>query len=197
MRALPRICTLHPETLKERINHLQTSELSALMSNPRMLHLIYYHKKVTSRLDRVQEVTESSVVPSLCKLTGTERAFSKYMTVGDLRKNKRDIIMYLSQHLSVKPSIIRKCLHSRCWGPQTTVVNVQRNLSVLREEGFTVEQLMDSLDVVLYPPDLVLDQLTQLPHRPQIQPFSRFKSEINVLQYLLYFMEKNASLSSI
>lgn len=137
------------------------------------------------------------MVPSLCKLAGTERAFNKYMAVGDQRKSKRDIIMYLSQHLSVKPTIIRECLHSRCWGPQTTVVNVKRNLSFLREEGFTVEQLMNALDVVLYPPDLVQDQLTKLPHRPQIQPFSRFKSKINVLQYLLYFMEKNASLPSV
>lgn len=198
MKALPRICTLHPDTLKDRINHLQQNpEFSALQSHPRMLHLIYYHKKIVSRLDLLQQVKKFSVVPSLNKLSGTSEAFNKYMTVGDLRHNKRDIVMCLSQHLSVEPTVIRNCLHFNCWGPQTTVVNVQRNLSALREVGFNVDQLLSGLDAVLYPPDLLLDQLTQLPQRPQVQPFSRFKSKVNVLQHLIYFMEKNSSLTSM
>lgn len=198
VKALPRICTLHPVTLKERINYLQqSSEFSALQSHPRMLHLLYYHKKISSRLDLLQQVKKSSVVPSLNKLSGTKKVFNKYMTVGDLRPSKKDIIVCLSQHLSVKPTTIRKCLHFHCWGSQTTVVNVQRNLAILKELGFTVDQLMAGLDVVLYPPDLVQDQLMQLPQRPQVQPYSVFKSKVNVLQNLLYFMDKNASLTSI
>lgn len=193
LKALPRICTLHPDTLQKRINHLQQiPELFALWSHPRMLHLIYSHKKVTSRLDLLQQAKTTTVVPSLNRLSGTEKNFNKYMTVGDLKQNKRDVIMCLSIHLSVKPAVIRKCLHRQCWGPQTTVVNVQRNLSTLRELGFTEEQLMAGLDVVLYPPDLLSDQLAQLPHRAQAQPFSVLKSSISILQLLLYFMEKNA-----
>lgn len=198
LRTLPRICTLHPDTLQERINHLQQiPEFFALRSHPRMLHLIYYHRKVTSRLDLLQQVKNTSAVPSLNKLSGTKKVFNKYMTVGDLRQNKRDVIMCLSRCLSVKPDVIRKCLHLQCWGSQTTVVNVQRNLSTLRELGFTEEQLMAGLDVVLYPPDLLYDQLAQLPQRPQVQPFSVLKSDINILQLLLYFMEKNASFTSL
>lgn len=198
VKSLPRICTLHPDTLKERINYLQqNSKFSALQSHPRMLYLLYYHKRVNSRLELLQQVKKSSVVPSLNKLSGPKIIFKKYMTVGDLRHNKKDIVTCLSQHLNVKPAIIRKCLHFHCWGSQTTVVNVQRNLSVLQEEGFTVDQLMAGLDVLLYPPDLVQDHLMQLPHRPQIQPYSVFKSKVNILQHLLYFMEKNASLTSI
>ncbi|KAG0719727.1 Transcription termination factor 5, mitochondrial [Chionoecetes opilio] len=121
LKCLPRICTLHPDTLQERINHLQQiPEFVALQSHPRMLQLIYYHKK-------------------------------------------------------------------------TTIVNVQRNLVTLRKLGFTEEQLVAGLDVVLYSPELLADQLAQLPQRPQVQPFSLFKSDINVLQMLLYFMEKNVS----
>ena len=118
------------------------------------------------------------------------------MTVGYMRPNKRDVIMLLSRHLNVKSDVIEKYLHLQCWGSQTTVVNVQRNLLTLREFGFTEEQFMAGLDVVLYPPNLLYYQLAQLPKRPQVQPFSVFKSNINVLQLLLYFMEKNASLTS-
>lgn len=198
VKALPRICTLHPDTLSERINHLrEDSEFSALQSHPRMLHLLFYHKKIISRLDLLQQVKKSNVVPSLNKVSGPRRVFSKYMKVGDLRQNKKDIITYLSQDFGVTPATIRKCLHLHCWGPQTTLTNVQRNLSVLKEVGFTIDQVMAGLDVVLYPPDVVQDQLNQLPQRPQVQPFSRFKSEVNVLQHLLYFIEKNTTKSSL
>lgn len=198
MKTVPRICTLHPDTLNERIMHLQQgSDFSALQSHPRMLHLIFYHKKINSRLDLLQQLKKSNVLPSLNTVSGARKAFDKYMEVGDLRQNKKDIIMLLSQHLNVKPSAIRNCLHPHCWGSQTTLVNVKRNLLVLQETGFTADQILSGLDVVLYPPDLVQDQLNQLPQRPQIQPFSRFKSKINVLQHLLYFMEKNASLTSL
>lgn len=119
------------------------------------------------------------------------------MTVGDLRQNKRDVIMLLSKHMNVKPNIIREHLHHQCWGSQTNVVNVQRNILTLKGVGFTEKQIMAGLDVLLYPPDLLHDQLALLPNRPQVQPFSEYKSNVNVLQMLLYFMEKNASLTSL
>ncbi|XP_063861355.1 transcription termination factor 5, mitochondrial-like isoform X2 [Scylla paramamosain] len=198
LKALPRICTLHPDTLQERLNELQQiPEFYALQSHPRMLHLIYYHNKVTSRLDQLQQVKNTSALPSLNTLSGTKKVFDKYMTVGDLRQNKRDVVMLLSKHMNTKPNIIRKHLHHQCWGSQTNVINVQRNILTLRGVGFTEEQLMVGLDVLLYPPDLLHDQLALLPHRPQVQPFSDYKSDVNILQLLLYFMEKNASLTSL
>ncbi|XP_045133484.1 transcription termination factor 5, mitochondrial-like isoform X2 [Portunus trituberculatus] len=198
LKTLPRICTLHPDTLEERLNELrQIPEFHALQSHPRMLHLIYYHKKVSSRLDQLQQVKSTSALPSLNTLSGTKKIFDKYMTVGDLRQNKRDVIMLLSKHMNVKPNVIRKHLHDQCWGSQTNVVNVQRNILTLKEVGFTEEQLMAGLDVLLYPPDLLHDQLALLPKRPQVQPFSEYKSNVNVLQMLLYFMEKNVSLTSL
>ncbi|MPC25214.1 hypothetical protein E2C01_018319 [Portunus trituberculatus] len=62
LKTLPRICTLHPDTLEERLNELrQIPEFHALQSHPRMLHLIYYHKKVSSRLDQLQQFNMRSV----------------------------------------------------------------------------------------------------------------------------------------
>lgn len=194
LKTVPRICTLHPDTIQERISHLQqVPEFMALHSHPRMLRLICYYHTVRSRLDLLQQVKNINAVPSLNTLSGTKNAFRKYITVGDLRQNKRDVITCLAKYLNVKASMIRDKLHLQCWGPQTTVLSVRKNLISLTKESFSKEQIMAALDVVLYPPDLLLDQLAQLPHRPQVQPFSKLKSDPNVLQLLLYFMEKNAS----
>ncbi|XP_071545805.1 transcription termination factor 5, mitochondrial-like [Panulirus ornatus] len=194
LKTVPRICTLNPDTIQERITHLQQDpEFKALHSHPRMLRLICYYHTVRSRLDFLQQVKNTNAIPSLNTLSGTRSAFHKYISVGELRQNKRDVINCLAKFLNVKASVIRDKLHLQCWGPQTTVVSVRKNLVNLMQHGFSKEQVMAALDVVLYSPDLLLDQLTKLPHRPQVQPYSKLKSNPNVLQLLLYFMEKNAS----
>ncbi|KAG7167233.1 Transcription termination factor 5-like, partial [Homarus americanus] len=196
LKAVPRICTLHPDTLQQRFSLLQQiPEFAALRPHPRMLRLLCYYNKVTYRLDLLQQVKNTNVVPSLNTLSGSKSRFHKYITVGDLRENKRDVIICLGELLNEKSSVIRKCLHIQCWGQHTTVVSVRKNLSALLKEGFSKKQILSALDVVLYPPELLLDQLTQLPCRPQAQPFLNIKTDLNVLQLLLYFMEKNASCS--
>ncbi|KAK3878706.1 hypothetical protein Pcinc_016653 [Petrolisthes cinctipes] len=191
VRAIPWVCTLKPETIEERINLLeQIPELGVLKSHPRVLRLIVYYKKVLSRLAHLQQVKNSSAVPSLNKLAGHNVLFDKYVKVGNSRRESRDIITFISEYFGVTRIAVRNMLHTRCWGPQTNVLNIKVNLAHLVDKGFTKRDLFSALDVVLYPPDFLKEQLSKLPHRPQVQTYLSNKI---LLYLLLYYMDKSIS----
>nr|XP_045594190.1 uncharacterized protein LOC123755486 [Procambarus clarkii] len=193
--SVPRICSLHPDTLQERLSLLQkVPEFAALSYHPRFLHLLVHFNKASSRLDFLQQMKNTNVFPTLNTLCGTSKMFHRYVAVGDHRYNKREVINCLAKQMNETSSTIREALHFQSWSQgQTTIVSVRKNLLKLRKEGFTKEQLLAALDVVLYPPELLSDQLAQLPLRAQAQPFTTLKSKPHALQLLLYFMNKNMS----
>lgn len=188
------MCTLNPETIQERIAALQkVPEFEALHSHPRILRLIYYNTKIKSRLDLLHQLKDVKSMPSLNILSGDTDQFHRYLTLGELKQNRRDIVTFLARSFQVKSSKIRDILKMQFGGPQTTLVNVKNNLHHLLGEGFTKEQVLAALDVVLYPPELVSDQLSHLAKRPEAQPYSELKDNPNALQLLLYFMVKDSS----
>ncbi|XP_037776073.1 uncharacterized protein LOC119573112 isoform X1 [Penaeus monodon] len=190
--SLPQVCTLNPETIQERIATLQkVPEFEALHSHPRILRLIYYNTKIKSRLDLLHQLKDVKSMPSLNILSGDTDQFHRYITLGELKQNRRDIVTFLARSFHVKSSKIRDMLKVQL--PQTTVINVKNNLHHLLAHGFTKEQVLEALDVVLYPPELVSDQLSHLAKRPEAQPYSEFKDNPNALQLLLYFIVKNSS----
>lgn len=194
MRAIPWVCTLKPETIEERIRLLeQIPELGALKSHPRVLRLIVYYKKVHSRLTHLQQVKNSSSVPSLNMLAGHTVMFEKYVKVGNNRRESRDIVSFIAEYFGVTRVTVREVLHARCWGPHTSLLNVRTNLAHLLENGFTSDDLYSAMDVVLYPPDLVKDQLSKLTHSPEDHPNIPTMPGKTILRLLLYYMDKKVS----
>lgn len=192
LRAIPKIHNLHPKTLQDRISFLrEVPVLDALSSHPRALHLLFRYKVVTSRLEFLHKVKKTDAVPSLSTLLGSESNFHRYITVGNQKHNRNDVITCLATDMNESISTIKDALHFQAWEQHPTVISVRQNLMTLMKKGFTKSQVLSALDVVLYPTELVQDQLSQLPHRLQALPFSMLISDPHVLQILLYFMEKS------
>ncbi|KAK8718630.1 hypothetical protein OTU49_014592, partial [Cherax quadricarinatus] len=137
------------------------------------------------------KVKKTDAVPSLSTLLGSESNFHKYITVGNQKHSRNDVITCLATDMNESISTIKDALHFQAWEQHPTVISVRQNLMTLMKKGFTKSQVLSALDVVLYPTELVQDQLSQLPHRLQALPFSMLISDPHVLQILLYFMEKS------
>ncbi|XP_064091916.1 transcription termination factor 5, mitochondrial-like [Macrobrachium nipponense] len=187
----PQIFSLQPRTVKERIQEIQlTPEFSGINSHPRMLRLIHYNTKARRRLDVLRQIKDTRAVPSLNVITGDQDRFNKYIAIGYLRVNRKDIVTYLAKHFKVKSSVIRKNLRLPSHKQQVSVVSVKSNVTYLSHLGFLAEQMLSSLEVLLYPPDIVVQQVQDLMQRLDSYEVHNIVSLPHALQLLLYYLDK-------
>ncbi|XP_068219019.1 transcription termination factor 5, mitochondrial isoform X2 [Palaemon carinicauda] len=186
----PQIFSLQPRTVKARIQEIQQiPEFSGSNTHPRLLRLIHYSRKVRRRLDLLRQIKDTRAVPSLNIITGDQDKFNKYVALGYLRINMKDIITYLSKHFKVKGSFIRKNLHQPSHKQQASVVSVKSNVTYLCHQGFKEDQLLSSLEILMYPPDVVKQQFQDLLHKLGM-PAQQIVNVPYALQLLLYYLDK-------
>lgn len=186
---LPGIYTLHPNTVVNRINELQKfNEFKSFENHPRMIRTIYYNKKIKSRMDLVKK-SDVKKLPSLNILTGSNAQFYKYITLGELRTNKRDLATFLAEYFSKEKSIVMELLNNKNL-PQTTVVDAQENIEFLIKVGFSCEQVWENVDVVVYQPELLHKEFEKVCMRINAQNLGEIRNNVNFLQLLLYFLNK-------
>lgn len=186
------IFTLHPETLEERIKELlQVPEFAGMHTHPRILRLIHYSTKVKSRLDLLRQIKDTRSMPSLNILTGDQEKFNNYVAMGYLRLNRRDIVTLLSKRFHVSSSFIRKTLRAPSQRHQTSIISVEKNLAYLLEKGFTSKQILNSLEILVYPHEIVMQHLQHLPERVNAISHEELVANPYSLQIMLYYVDKD------
>jgi hypothetical protein len=68
--------------------------------------------------------------------------------------------------------------------------NMKRVIELLDSRCFTKLQIFNGLQLILYPVEVVIDKLNELPYRPDLQPIENALKEPTILQIVLYLLEQ-------
>lgn len=165
--------------------------LAATLNSPRGLELLISYHKVMERMSVVpKEIEESWLLPSISVLVGPNEKFDKYVSLGCFRVCRLEIIHSLSHFFNVDETVIKESIHPNCWTVESNLFIVHKNVDTLIKAGFTKEQILPAVNVLLYPPNLLSDTLEQLPSRPEAQMVTVSQDDPRFLQLLHYVMDK-------
>ncbi|XP_049774862.1 transcription termination factor 5, mitochondrial [Schistocerca cancellata] len=165
----PHVFTLSSETVRWRLEQLQeVPEFQALVKHPRVLRLVHYQNKAQSRLDHLHEAQVRCA--SLHVLCTSRKHFQKYVTEGSDRTKGMDIMYYLSSVLKIDETIIRHSMQLHPFYCHVPLVSIKSTLDLLLERGYTEQQILENVQLLLYPRSDVEDELNRLPCREELLP---------------------------
>ncbi|CRK91162.1 CLUMA_CG004847, isoform A, partial [Clunio marinus] len=196
----PRVLNLAPETVSHRLNELKTiKEFNALKGNPRILTLIYFHKKVQSRLDFLKDIKMKC--SSIHLLISDTLLFEKHTRNGNDKTNGNEIVNFVSKALKQDKENVRKCLSRHPFWLYIPVSNVKKSLDYLFKKQFTKEDIAESMTILIYPVMRIHPKLCELLNLKNVQEsresddnlvddidFSTL-SNSKILNLCLYFIE--------
>ncbi|XP_069687650.1 transcription termination factor 5, mitochondrial isoform X2 [Periplaneta americana] len=163
----PQLFTLSSETVLNRVTALQlVPEFIGLAKNPRVLKLVYHQRKASSRLSYLQDLKIKCV--SLHILSSTQAHFERYVQEGSGRTRGNDMINFLSTELDANDVNIRKMLHRHPFWCQVPLNTVRETLDFLFQKGFTKQQILLNVHILLYSRTQVEKELNELPTRPEL-----------------------------
>ncbi|XP_013772358.1 transcription termination factor 5, mitochondrial-like [Limulus polyphemus] len=184
------IFTLSPKTVKERLEELnRVAEFQVMKSYERILFLVYYQNKAKQRLQMLNSLGFVSV--SLDMLSCSTTNFKKFMYFGEDRCLGKESITYLAIQLNKSDVEVKQSLQVHPNMYRISLLNAKKVVQFLLGQGFTREQVWKGIPIVLYNVSVVEKHLKNLPDQEEMQPFIGWKTNPNVIQLLLYYIERN------
>lgn len=71
-----------------------------------------------------------------------------------------------------------------------TIENLKKVIDLLVKWNFSKLQIFNGVALVLYPPGRIAREIETLASRPEMQPFTAFRNNPQILQVILYYIEK-------
>lgn len=107
-----------------------------------------------------------------------------------IRRNIFEIAYYLALKLNKSQvEVIKKLeIYPNIMWP--SLLNVKNVTEYLLTNGITEDQFWNGIHIVFYSLNIVEKYFLKLPHYNEIQPFSEWKHHFNLVQLLLYYIEK-------
>lgn len=188
-----RIYSLSPETIESRLQEIaKVAEFKVRRESPRLLNLVYYASKARHRLELLSQLGHPAGGVSINVLSMAAADFARIFYSGSDRGRPRETVEYLA-HLLRKPEAeVRQRLASHPSAKRISLLNARRVVDWLLPQGITHEQLWYGLQVVLYDSELVASHFLRLPERDELQPYSEWRDCRELLEVLLYYMEREA-----
>ena len=100
-------------------------------------------------------------------------------------------LAYLSDQTGQPIATVKDALKLHPNSKLLSLDNMKRVVELIISEGFSKEQLLNGIHLVLYPAELVAQKLAELSKRPDMQPIEVSLKEPNILQIVLYLLEEN------
>ncbi|XP_075538609.1 mitochondrial transcription termination factor 5 isoform X2 [Dermacentor variabilis] len=188
-----RIYSLSPETIEKRLKEItRVAEFEVRRECPRLLNLVYYASKARHRLELLSQLGHPASGVSINVLSMAASDFARVFYSGSDRGRPRETAEYLA-HLLRKPEAeVRQRLASHPSAKRISLLNTRRVVDWLLPRGVTHEQLWYGLQVVLYDSELVASHFLRLPERDELQPYSEWRDCPELLEVLLYYIEREA-----
>lgn len=188
-----RIYSLSPETIEKRLKEItKVAEFEVRRECPRLLNLVYYASKARHRLELLSQLGHPASGVSINVLSMAASDFARVFYSGSDRGRPRETAEYLA-HLLRKPEAeVRQRLASHPSAKRISLLNTRRVVDWLLPRGVTHEQLWYGLQVVLYDSELVASHFLRLPERDELQPYSEWRDCPELLEVLLYYIEREA-----
>ncbi|GLG95497.1 Uncharacterized protein GBIM_02445 [Gryllus bimaculatus] len=144
------VFTLGSASMQRRLQLLHTvPKLRPFAENPRVLQIVHYQRKVSARLDQLQELQRQCA--SLHLLTSNQAYFERFTREGVDRTRGFDVVTYLAQQLSSEELAIRDYLGRHPFWCSVSCDSVQNTLEFLLKDGFETKDILSNLHLVLYP----------------------------------------------
>ncbi|XP_067145103.1 transcription termination factor 5, mitochondrial-like [Centruroides vittatus] len=181
------IYSLNIDTIKERLKTIDKEvELNMRKFAPKILTVVHSHDLLLSRLRQLQQRGFPSI--SLGMLFQSPEKLEL-----DIKYNcSVETCQYLSVLLDKSENEIKQKL---CEYPNviwTSLQNVKKVTKYLMSNGITKEQIWNGIHIVFYSIDIIEKHFEKLPYYNELQPFSYWKSQNNLLHLLLYYIEKES-----
>ncbi|XP_076034097.1 mitochondrial transcription termination factor 5 [Oratosquilla oratoria] len=190
IKSLPMIFTLHPDTVEKRLENLRKiPEYEIFRSHPRLIRAIYYQKKIEKRMDYLQ-VKDTKGFPSLNVLSGDQDQFDRFLSFGDMKQNRKDIINFLATKLNTKVQIFQQALHRYQDLQGVTLLSVKETLEFLQDSGYSDKQILNAPELLMYPLPRIKEQLHRLEEHSEYQLNRNLKEKETFLQFVLYYIDK-------
>ena len=185
-RKHPEIYTLSVSTIRERLESLDTiPELIPLKTHPRVTRILYYHSKITKRLDYLKSIDVTGV--SLHTLTTDTDRFAKFIELGEMKNKGADIVYFVSNYLGMPKKEVRKALMVHPHWLQVPPCFAKEVVHFLHAtKGYSLKQIIVALPIVLYPMDKIILEIDRVLESREAAETDEF-----FLNMVLYFMEKN------
>lgn len=155
------IMTLSPDTVLARLKQLKnTKEFEVLAKHPRITKLIAYQTKAAIRLDFLQQLKVRCA--SLNVLASHSQSFERYVREGYDRTKGRDIAHYLNtvfrQQGTDAPEQVKR--HPNWF--HVPPAQMQETLDYLRSKHFSLDEIYENVQILLYPLSRIVHKLDQL-----------------------------------
>lgn len=188
------VFALAPETVRKRLEEISAiPEFNLLNGCNNFLRLVYNQDMALTRLHYLRSVGFTTV--SLHLLTTSNDRFQQLLRSENPRVSGSEVISYLSDTLKFSPGEIYTVLQRHPKWNQATVVNASDVLNVLRQRGYSRQHILNGLPLVLYPKGSILSIVKNLPNTPEAQPYEEWSQHYNVLQLVLYLLERENNFS--
>jgi hypothetical protein len=101
-----------------------------------------------------------------------------------------EAVGFLANHTGYDKDQVREILRSHPQSIQLSSENMKKVMELLVTRGFTKLQIFNGLQLILYPVEIVIDKLNELPSRLDMKPIETTLKEPSILQVVLYLLEQ-------
>ena len=144
------VLTLSPATVYERIEELKKVEqFNVLFKDLGILKLITHQNRAKARLEFLNQ--NKIKCASLNILSNSTEIFRKYVKSGKDRTNGSDQVNFLSKKFNLDRDEIHEILNRHPYWRYVPVVSIQVAVTYLESKGFTDQDCLDNLCLLLYP----------------------------------------------
>nr|XP_019560477.2 transcription termination factor 5, mitochondrial [Aedes albopictus] len=155
------VLTLSPNTVLARMEQLQkTKEFEVLSKHPRITKLIAYQTKAAIRLDYLQQLKVRCA--SLNVLASHSQNFEKYIRDGYDRNNVKDVAHYLKMVFQRQDNEVVEQLKRHPNWFHVPTVQMQETLDHLKGTGFSMNDIYENVQLLLYPLSRINHKLGKL-----------------------------------
>lgn len=188
---------LSPATIAARLQELdKVAEFQVRKECPRILNLVYYASKAKHRLELLSHLGYGAGV-SLHVLSMASQDFARVFYSGSDRGRTQETVQFLSKLLNRDEVEVKERLARHPCCASVSLLNARRVVDYLLAKGVSKEQLWYGIQVILYDRELVSAHFASLPTQEDLQPFSEWRDSPELVELLVYFMEREARFTGV
>ncbi|CAG9854185.1 unnamed protein product [Phyllotreta striolata] len=188
IRKQPNVFHMSPETVKLRLQEIEKCpDMKILFQHPKFLALVVHHNRAKTRLDFLQQSQLRCATLSILK-TNVRYEYEEYVKEGKDVNKVSDLLHYLERLFSITRHELKKKISRHPYYLQVPLKDMQTTYDYLLMNRFSKESIYKIVYILLYPIDKVEKAHDELRNSSNYNYKSL--SQINKLNLMLYFMEK-------
>jgi len=179
-----------PAELLEKLEQVEEyPEMCVFYHNPKFMDLFDRLDTISIRLEALRAADRKNI--SLHLLSEyNDSQFIKALQNGRRWRLPDEGAQFLSYHTGKTWREVHSQLRVHPHKDKFTIENLKKVMDLLLKWNFSKLQIFNGLALILYPPGRIAHEIETLASRPEMQPFTTFRNNPQILQVILYYIEK-------